>query len=154
LQADLDRKVMPQIVLATLNARYFHASLGLRYLLANLGDLQPRAAIREFIITQRPADIVEALLAEQPRIVALGVYIWNAAQTLEVVGILKRVAPDVVVVLGGPEVSYEAEAQPLVALADFVVQGQADLAFAHLCRQILAGEQPPKLQHAGEVALA
>jgi hypothetical protein len=52
---------MPAILLATLNARYFHSSLGLRYLFANLDELQAVAAIREFIISQRPPDIVEAL---------------------------------------------------------------------------------------------
>src|SRR5579872_5813858 len=55
---------MADIVLATLNAKYIHAAFGLRYLLANLGGLRPRAALREFDINQRPIEIVEALLAE------------------------------------------------------------------------------------------
>ena len=59
---------MPEIVLTTLNARYIHAAFGLRYLLANLGDLQPRAALVEFDINQRPMEIVEAILAREPRI--------------------------------------------------------------------------------------
>ena len=33
---------MPDVVLATLNAKFIHASFGLRYLLANLGELRPR----------------------------------------------------------------------------------------------------------------
>ena len=32
------------ILLSTLNARYAHASLGLRYLLANMGELRERDA--------------------------------------------------------------------------------------------------------------
>ena len=54
---------MPSILLSTLNARYFHSAFGLRYLLANMGDLQAETAIQEFIITQRPLDIAEAILA-------------------------------------------------------------------------------------------
>ena len=54
---------MPDIVLSTLNAKYLHASFGLRCLLANLGDLRGRATILEFDINQRPLDIAEALLA-------------------------------------------------------------------------------------------
>ncbi|HAS86746.1 MAG TPA: B12-binding domain-containing radical SAM protein, partial [Candidatus Competibacteraceae bacterium] len=65
---------MPTILLTTLNARYFHSSFGLRYLLANMGDLQARTTIQEFIITQRPLDIAEAILATQPRIIGFGVY--------------------------------------------------------------------------------
>ncbi len=130
---------MPDIVLATLNARYIHASLGLRYLLANLGELQPRAAIAEFEIHQTALGIVEALLRQNPRIVGFGVYIWNVRQTCDVVALLKRLRPEVRVVLGGPEVSHETEDQEIVRLADHVITGEADLAFASLCRDLLAG---------------
>ncbi|HEY3862269.1 MAG TPA: cobalamin B12-binding domain-containing protein [Verrucomicrobiae bacterium] len=97
------------IVLTTLNARYIHASFGLRYLMANLGPLREHACLLEFDIQERPADVAEAILARDPKIAGLGVYIWNAAQTTQVVAILKRVRPDLTVVLGGPEVSYEPE---------------------------------------------
>jgi hypothetical protein len=133
---------MPSILLSTLNARYFHSSLGLRYLYANLGESRANAAIREFIINQRPLDIAEALLAEQPRIIGFGVYIWNVAETTQVVALLKRVRPDLVIVLGGPEVSYEWEEQPIVELADYVITGPADLAFAQLCRRLLNDDPP------------
>ena len=73
------RLTMADIVLTTLNARYIHAAFGLRYLLANLGPLRAAAAIVEFDINQRPVDIAEALLARDPKILGLGVYIWNAA---------------------------------------------------------------------------
>ncbi|MFM7556890.1 MAG: B12-binding domain-containing radical SAM protein, partial [Verrucomicrobiota bacterium] len=138
---------MPDIVLSTLNAKYLHASFGLRCLLANLGDLSDRAAILEFDINQRPLDIAEALLAAAPRILGLGVYVWNAAPTLELVGILRRLRPDLVLVLGGPEVSHEWDRQPIIALADHVITGEADLAFAALCRDLLSGSapRPPRL---------
>ena len=81
---------MPEIVLATLNARYVHAAFGLRYLMANLGELQSRAAIREFDINQRVIDIVESVLAENATIAGFGVYIWNVELTTKVVADLKR----------------------------------------------------------------
>ncbi|MGP8200379.1 MAG: DUF4080 domain-containing protein [Limisphaerales bacterium] len=135
---------MAQIVLSTLNAKYIHASFGLRYLLANLGQLRHQTRLIEFDIQQRPVDVVESILAAQPRIVGLGVYIWNATQAVEVVAMLKRVRPDVTVVLGGPEVSFETGEQEIVRLADYVITGEADLEFAALCRQILAGTPPPQ----------
>jgi hypothetical protein len=64
-----------------LNARYAHASLGLRYLRANLGALREHSCIREFVIGQKSEEIVEKILAEQPRIIGLGVYIWNVTAT-------------------------------------------------------------------------
>ena len=56
------------IVLATLNAKYIHASLGLRYLLANMDvhgglGLKAQTQLREFVIGQPPLLIVEQLLA-------------------------------------------------------------------------------------------
>src|SRR5438270_976684 len=133
---------MPEIVLATLNAKYIHASFGLRYLLANLGPLRPSACLAEFDINQRPVDIAEVLLAREPKIVGFGVYIWNAAETAEVVATLKRVQPGLIIILGGPEVSYELEHQAIVQLADYVITGEADLKFAEVCRQLLAGNAP------------
>src|SRR5580704_9028111 len=138
----LSSVTVPDILLTTLNAKYAHASFGLRYLLANLGNLQPSAKILEFEINQKPTDIVEQILAENPRIVGLGVYIWNVTPATQVVAELKRLRPEVVIVLGGPEVSHETDQQEICRLADFVITGEADLAFAQLCRQLLAGNKP------------
>ena len=133
---------MADIVLTTLNAKYIHTAFGLRYLLANLGPLQEVSAIAEFDISQRPVDIAEALLARNPKIIGLGVYIWNAGPIAEIVAILKRVRPDLTLILGGPEVSYETDSQPITQLADYVITGEADLAFAQLCRQLLTLQRP------------
>jgi radical SAM superfamily enzyme YgiQ (UPF0313 family) len=133
---------MPEIVLTTLNAKFIHAAFGLRYLMANLGELRERACIVEFDISQRATDIAEALLAREPKIIGIGVYIWNAALSLEVVQVLKRIHPEIIVVLGGPEVSYETDKQAIIDLADYVIAGEADLKFAELCRNLLSGAKP------------
>ncbi|MCG3202908.1 MAG: hypothetical protein NFCOHLIN_02794 [Gammaproteobacteria bacterium] len=138
------------IVLATLNARYIHASLGLRYLLANMGDLGARTVLREYVIGQRPIDIVEDLLAGRPRILGLGVYVWNVEEAAKVAALVKEIAPEVVMVLGGPEVSHELDASPIAALADYVVTGWGDASFPRLCRSLLQGERPPARVIAGE----
>lgn len=128
---------MNTIVLATLNARYHHCAFGLRYLLANMGDLQPQTRLLEFTINQPTLDILGQILHHKPQIVGLGVYIWNVDETTRLVADLKRVAPEIVIVLGGPEVSYETEQQQIIQLADYVITGEADLAFPELCRKLL-----------------
>jgi len=157
----------PRILLVTLNAKYIHASLGLRYLLANMArhggeDLRAMTALREFTI-QRPAqEVVDALLAAlgpdrsgkgEVQIVGWGVYIWNIPQTTEVVRLLKAQRPQLKIVLGGPEVSHEQDGMEIVQLADHVITGWGDVSFPKLCRalvhgpqplmKIIAGEQPP-----------
>ena len=131
-------KSAPKIVLATLNARYFHTSFGLRYLYANMQELQPFCEIKEFIIQTRAIDIVEQILASKPDIVGFGVYIWNIVETTDVVSLLKVIAPEIKIVLGGPEISYETEQQAIVASADYVLTGPADLSFYQLCKDIIA----------------
>jgi radical SAM superfamily enzyme YgiQ (UPF0313 family) len=137
------------IVLCTLNARYSHASLGLRYLLANMGELQDQTRIVEFVIGTRTTELAEQLLKYAPRIIGFGVYIWNVEETTRLVALLKRVAPQVRIVLGGPEVSFEASEQAIVQAADYVVTGWGEVSFPALCRQILNGPQPLMKLHAG-----
>ncbi len=147
-----------RVVLATLNAKYIHASLGLRCLLANMdrhggAGLRAQTALREFTIAQRPQQIVEDLLALRPAVIGLGIYIWNVLETTQVVRLLKALRPDIKVVLGGPEVSHETESQDICRLADHVVTGWGDVSFPKLCRalidgppplmKVVVGEQPP-----------
>jgi radical SAM superfamily enzyme YgiQ (UPF0313 family) len=131
-----------EIVLTTLNAKYIHASFGLRYLKANMGDLAARTTLVEFDINQRPLEIVERLLSLEPLIIGLGIYIWNTTQSEEVIALIRRLAPSVKIVLGGPEVSFDSEEQSIVALADYTITGEADLKFAEICSKLLAGETP------------
>jgi len=141
------------ILLSTLNARYAHASLGLRYLYANMGDLQADTHLQEFVIGAKTTDLVEKLLAwqqaDQKLIIGFGVYIWNVEETTRLVALIKRVAPQVVIILGGPEVSYETEQQEIVKLADYVITGWGDVTFPALCQQIVHGPKPLMKLHAG-----
>jgi len=109
-----------------------------------MGELEVDTAIREFIIDARPIDVAEKLLFEKPRIIGLSVYIWNIEQTTQLVALLKQVSPETIIVLGGPEVSFEHDRQPIVELADYVICGAADLEFAELCRELLADSPPPR----------
>jgi len=148
------KRVSSKIVLATLNSKYFHTSFGLRYLYANLKELQQDCEIKEFIIQTRDMDIVEQILASKPDIVGFGVYIWNIVETTAVVNLLKVIAPEINVVIGGPEVSYETGKQAIVACADYVLTGPADVSFYQLCKDII-NKTPPdkKILNSSPVAL-
>lgn len=133
--------MLADILLTTLNARYAHTAIGLRYLYANLHELQSRAEIVEFTINDSMQDVAEQLLAKQPKIIGLGVYIWNALQMSELVHLLKKISPDTVLVLGGPEVSYDPIRVPL-DVADYIVRGEGEVACYQLCQTLLSGEKP------------
>ena len=146
------------ILVAAINARHSHASLGARCLLANLGELRAQADLAEFTIQQSAAEIADAIAARAPKILGLGVYVWNAARVAELLPLLRRQAPELTIVLGGPEITEPkspdgSEIRPYLShpvnpvnpvkttfldLADFLLLGEGDLAFAALCRDLLS----------------
>jgi len=144
------------IVLATINAKYIHASFGLRCLRANLGELRERSVLLEFNLGQRPLEIAERILAHSPRIVGLGVYIWNVRESTELAALLRRIRPELVLVLGGPEVSHEVADQEIVRWADHVVCGEGEVAFRELCTRVLGGgaDKPARILQGGLPDLA
>ena len=130
---------MHTILLTTLNARYAHTALGLRYLYANLHELQDETHILEFTMNEQIQSIAEDLLKHAPRIIGIGTYIWNASQTAELIGILKKVSPKTIIVLGGPEAGYLPHRVDF-SKADYVISGEGEVAFYELCKKLLAQE--------------
>ncbi|QHG92185.1 DUF4080 domain-containing protein [Sulfurimonas sp. CVO] len=130
---------MAKILLTTLNSRFAHTSIALRYLYANLKELQDDAKILEFSINDATQTIVEKLLIHTPDIIGIGVYIWNVSQVNELIHIIKKISPSIKIVLGGPEVSHEPFRVNLDD-ADFIIQGEGDEAFYKLCKNILNGK--------------
>ncbi len=126
------------ILLVTLNSSFAHAAFGLRYLFANLGEpLQSQTKILEFTSDKPILDIAENLLSYQPKIIGLGVYIWNAPQMLELVSAIKKVSPEICLVLGGPEVSHETSTQAICQMADYTICGEGDFLFKEFCTAYL-----------------
>ena len=103
-------KHSPAIVLCTLNAKYIHASLGLRYLMANMArhgshDLAQRTVLTEFTLAKPIQDMALELLnqfgpelPDRPQIIGFGVYIWNVIQTTALVKALKAQRPRITIV--------------------------------------------------------
>lgn len=127
---------MHTILLTTLNARYAHTALGLRYLYANLHELQSQTKIIEFTMNEQIQSITEDLLKHSPRIIGIGVYIWNAAQTSELIQTIKKVSPETIIVLGGPEAGYLPHRVDF-SKADYIISGEGEVAFYELCKEIL-----------------
>ena len=140
---------MSEILLTTLNGRYTHSSVGLRYIKANLKELQSQTIIEEFVINENTSDIAEKILIHNPKIIGIGVYIWNAVDVEKLLEVLKKVSPDTIIVLGGPEVSY----QPFrinTSYADYIIQGEGEEDFYNVCKTLLEEKEvkqkiyPPK----------
>lgn len=95
----------------------------------------------EFSINDALQSVAEKILDTSPSIIGIGVYIWNASQIKELIEIIKKVSPQTVIILGGPEVSYEPFRVDY-SLADFIIQGEGDTAFYNLAKKISNNEKP------------
>ena len=101
-----------KIILTTLNSKYIHSALYIRYFKAYSKDIPME--LMEFTINQSLEYIVGEIYKENPDIVAFSTYIWNRTETLNICETLKIIKPDIKIVLGGPEVSFD----PQVVLAE------------------------------------
>ena len=129
---------MTDILLTTLNARYAHSALGLRCLYSNLHELQEQALIVEFTINDQIQTVAEDILIHVPKIIGISVYIWNALETAQLIEILKKVSPDTIIVLGGPEAGYTPHRVDF-SHANYIISGEGEVAFYELCRDLLNG---------------
>lgn len=126
-----------KILLCTINAKFVHASLGLRYLYANLHELQNKTEMVEYHLKQSENGIVEDILKRDPLIVGIGVYIWNIELVERIVPKLQKLKPDLKIILGGPEVSHGEISFEKVT----ILKGEADQLFYQTCKKQLDGHE-------------
>lgn len=126
-------------LLVTLNAKYIHRSLAVRLLYVASREGRD-VEFEEFTIKESPEDVAAQITARHPDVVGLGVYIWNVEQTRRIVMLLREAMPEVKIILGGPEVSYEPEFFISEWPVDYVVGGDGEFVFGRLLDAIAAGE--------------
>lgn len=129
-----------KIILATVNARYSHTSFGLRCLKANLREFENITDIMEFSGDSTVQEIAEAVIMQNPDIVGFGCYIWNIETIIRAAEIVRVVRPDIVIVFGGPEVSYEYD--EFLPRCDYLISGEGENALYHLVRKLSDGSRP------------
>ena len=134
------QELMMKIVFATINARYSHTSFGLRYLKANLHEFENEAEICEFSLDESVQEIAEKIINLKPDMVGLGAYIWNIEAILKVAEIIKAILPQTILVLGGPEVSYEYD--EFLPYCDYLIVGEGELAWYELVKAYQSANLP------------
>ena len=139
-----------QVVLGVLNAKYIHASPAPWCLAAGVRAYAPelyrRVHIVEANVNQPLDDILDLILAATPGVVGFSCYIWNIDATLALCTALKKVLPRVIIVLGGPEVSYCAKnVLQLHRQVDYILAGEGEENFPAFLQEAFASEHPELL---------
>lgn len=132
---------MKSIVLTALNTRHTHSALGLAYI-KSYWDKEPcrqPLEIIEFDLNQTNESIIADLIIKKPDILAFSVYIWSLGRILVVAGAMKAAFPEITIILGGPEVSFNArDVLNRCHDVDFIVRGEGEVTFCELLQAILA----------------
>ncbi|MDK2918059.1 MAG: hypothetical protein PWQ37_792 [Candidatus Petromonas sp.] len=120
-------------LLTTLNSKYIHSSLAIRYLKSFVEKDFSEIYIEEYTVNNDLDYILGEIYKGDYDIVCFACYIWNIAETLEIVKNLKKVNKDVRIVLGGPEVSYgPKEILNRHKYIDYIVYGEGEVTFKEL----------------------
>lgn len=132
-----------KILLTALSAKHIHKTLApwclKAYCDAHVTGVS--VEVQEHTINNRVGDIVAAIYQHCPDMVGFSCYIWNIEHVVQVAALLKKLLPACVIVLGGPEVSFETDCFTY-PFADYIIQGVGEVAFAGLVTQLMAGNPP------------
>lgn len=142
-----------KILLATLHAKYSHASLALPCLAVYCQDLPGvDITIREWTVNEPREQILRLAMAEGADLIAFSCYIWNIEQTLRIVSDLKKISPHTRIVLGGPEVSFGMfELMHDNAAVDFVIKGEGEEPFRRLIAALTGKNAAPPRESLAEI---
>lgn len=137
-----------KILLTAINAKYIHSNLAVYSLRANAGKYMAQVELTEFTINHRREEILQGIFQEKPDMVGFSCYIWNIEYVLDVAENLKKILPEVKIVFGGPEVSYDAE-QRLEGheYVDMIIAGEGEKTFQELLEWYCEGRPHKELEN-------
>ncbi|AMN36159.1 B12-binding domain-containing radical SAM protein [Clostridium perfringens] len=118
-----------KILLTAINSKYIHSNLAVRYLKAFTKDLDFQGDIKEFSINDRVENILEGIIEEKPDVVAFSCYIWNMEFVNRLAELIKLVDPNIEILYGGPEVSYEGKEFLENHPGEYVIVGEGEKTF-------------------------
>ncbi|PGZ95957.1 B12-binding domain-containing radical SAM protein [Bacillus pseudomycoides] len=137
------------VIISTLNAKYIHTNLAIRYIKAYA---QPEFDLEmaEYTINDPAMNIVTDLHRRKPDVIGFSCYIWNIEETIEVIQMLKKVNPHLIIFIGGPEVTYDVPYWlKRVPEIDFIIIGEGEAAVKNLLFEIQGTQQFENLDGIG-----
>ncbi|KAA0546651.1 DUF4080 domain-containing protein [Bacillus sp. BGMRC 2118] len=129
------------VVLTTLNAKYIHTNLAIRCLRAYV-EPEHKVKMVEYTIKDPAMNIVTDLFRSNPDVIGFSCYIWNIEETIKVISMLKKIKPELKIILGGPEVSYDVSYWlDRLKDVDYIVIGEGEETFKQLLDHMKSGDE-------------
>lgn len=127
-------------LITTLNSKYVHTNLAIRYLKAQVEDILD-IKLKEFTINTNLNYILKKIYEEKADLIIFSTYIWNLEETLKISRSLKKIKKDIKILLGGPEVSFEEKDLLLKNdCIDYIIRGEGEFTFKEFIKAYSKGE--------------
>lgn len=135
-------------LLTAINAKYIHSNLAVYSLRANAGKYAAQVELAEFTINHRREEILQGIFQRKPDMVGFSCYIWNIEYVMDVAENLKKILPGVTILLGGPEVSYDAvQRLERHEYVDMIIAGEGEKTFRELLEWYCEGKPHKELEN-------
>lgn len=130
-----------KILLTGINSKFIHSNLAIRYLYAYTKDLKYNIKFKEFTINDSLENILRGIMEEEPDIVCFSTYIWNVEIVKKLAYLIKTVSGKVLILYGGPEVSFNCRDFLEENPGDFIIEGEGEETFREFALQINGKKQ-------------
>ncbi len=128
-----------RVLLTTLNSKYIHSNLSIRYLYMAAIEYRRNIELKEFTINNDENYIYTEIVRGEYDLICFSCYIWNIERTMKIAENLKKACPDVKILFGGPEVSFESVSfMRKNKYVDFVIIGEGEETFKKIMAQVLS----------------
>jgi len=129
-------------LITTLNSKFTHSALSIRYLQKCIQKSGREIELKEYTINHRHEYILSEIYKEKYDFIGFSCYIWNFNQIIDLCRNLKKLSPNLKIALGGPEVSYDpVEIMKMYPFIDFISVGEGELSFTELYSNIYDGTE-------------
>ncbi len=119
---------MDNILILGINSKYVHTNLAIRYIkkyVEAYSDI--KINLLEKTINNSIGEIISDVYRLKTEYLIISTYIWNKEYVFKLIREMKKVAPNMKIVLGGPEVSYNSEeCMKTYSEIDFIIKGEGE----------------------------
>lgn len=133
-----------KILLVTLDSKFIHANLAVRYLkkFCNDGGSENfNIEIKEFTINQKQEYILGEIFSANADLICFSSYVWNIEYIKELAYIIKEAKKNIKILCGGPEVSFEVERfMKNEAFVDYVIFGEGELTLKEFVNEFVKNQ--------------
>lgn len=130
-----------KVLLSTLNSKFIHTNLAIRYIREYSRDLEGKeykVDLKEYTINNSIDYIIKDIYKRKIDILAMSTYIWNIEDTIRLCENLKKINPDLIIILGGPEVSYDyIDSINKYKCIDYILYGEGERIYRELIENLL-----------------